>query len=252
MRVRVLPDLDAVAESAARETAEAAQQAITLRGRFLVALAGGRTPALAYRHLAADPWCDSVNWSRVEFFWGDERAVPADDPESNYGLARRALLRPLAIDERRVHRMRAEDPDLAAAAREYASALERIAGAPPVLDLVLLGMGADGHVASLFPGSAALSENERAVVDVRVPATGASRLTLTLPVILSARGVLVQVAGAEKADALRRVLQPGPDADTLPAGRLREAGERVVWLVDASAGSALDPARARTAAPRSE
>lgn len=252
MRVRVLPDRDAVAEMAAREIADAAREAIASRGRFLLALAGGRTPALAYSQLAADPWCDSVDWPRVEFFWSDERAVPPDDPESNYAMARRTMLRPLGIDESRMHRMRGEVEDLASAAREYAAELERLAGKRPVLDLVLLGMGADGHVASLFPGSPALTENGRTVVDVQAPSTGAGRLTLTFPVIVAARGILVQVTGADKAETLRRVLLSNPDARTLPACRLGQAGARVLWLVDeAAAGGKAGPG-ATARAPRSE
>ena len=249
MRVRVLPDRDAVAEAAAREIVGAAQQAITVRGRFLVALAGGRTPALAYSQLAAEPWSDSVDWSRVEFFWGDERAVPPDDPESNYGMVRRTLLRPLGIRDTQVHRMRGEDPDPAAAALEYASELERVAGAPPVFDLVLLGMGADGHVASLFPESTALSENERTVTDVLVPGSRARRLTLTFPVILAARAILVQVTGADKAKALRRVFMSHA-GDTLPAIRLSDAAARVLWLVDATAAGGKDGPGAKARAPR--
>jgi len=252
MRVRVLSDLDAVAEVAAREFAQAAQQAIASRGRFLVALAGGRTPALAYSQLAADPWCDRVDWSRVEFFWGDERAVPPDDPESNYGLARRTMLRPLGIDESRVHRMRGEAEDLGSAAREYGEVLARVAGTPPVLDLVLLGMGADGHIASLFPESPALSERQRPVIDVEEPDTGMRRLTLTFPVILGARSIAVQVTGADKAQTLRRVFLSDPDSVTLPACRLSKAGGRVLWLVDASAAGGRDGPDAIARAPRSE
>jgi len=240
MRLRVLPDSDAVAEAAAREIAAAAQQASMERGRVLLALAGGRTPALAYRRLAADPWRDSVDWPRAEFFWGDERAVPPDDPASNYGMARRTMLRPLGIDEGRLHRMRAEAPDLEAAAREYEADLRRVAGEPPVLDVVLLGMGADGHVASLFPASPALREGDRLVTDVDGPAGGARRLTLTFPAILAARAVLMQVAGADKAGALREVFAADGDADRLPARRLHEAGDRVLWLVDRAAAAALD------------
>lgn len=235
MRLRVFPDADAVAEAAARGFVSAAQAAITERGRFLVALAGGRTPAAAYSQLAAEPWRDRVDWARVEFFWGDERAVPPDDPRSNYGMARRTLLRSLGIAERQVHRMRGEDPDLESAARDYAAVLERLAGSPPVLDLVMLGMGADGHVASLFPGTDALQESRRSVVHVRVPETGAARLTLTFPVILRARAIVVQVTGADKAGTLGDVFRPGENGAALPARRLHEAADRVLWLVDEAA-----------------
>jgi 6-phosphogluconolactonase len=252
MRVRVLPDLDAVAEMAAREIAEAAQRAITARGRFVLALAGGRTPALAYTQLGLDPWTEAVDWSRVEFCWGDERAVPPDHGESNYAMARRTLLRPLGIDESRVHRMRGEASDLDAAAREYETELTRLAGSPPVLDLILLGMGADGHVASLFPGSPALTETERLVLGVAGPETGRARLTLTFPTILASRQVLVQVSGPDKREAVHRALGlAGAVDEDVPARRLLDAGDRVLWLLDAAAAGDIHNEAGTTALDRS-
>jgi 6-phosphogluconolactonase len=240
MRARVLPDRDALADAAVREFVDAAREAITVRGQFLVALAGGRTPVVAYTRLAAEPWRESVDWSRVHFFWGDERAVPPDDPESNFGVARRALLRPIGIAEDRVHRMRGEDADLERAARDYERELRRFAGEPPVLDLVLLGMGADGHVASLFPGSAAAAEQDRQVVTAVAPTTERRRLTLTFPVLLASRRIVVQVAGRDKAQVVRDVMGGG-SRGMLPAERLHDAGHRVIWLMDAPAGSELEP-----------
>ena len=234
MRARVLPDLDALSDAAAREIAGAAQRAIDLRERFLVALAGGRTPTRTYESLALAPLKDEVDWGSVEFFWSDERAVPPDHPDSNYGMARRTLLTPLGVDDVRVHRMPGEAPDLDRAAREYESELVRCAGARPVLDLVLLGVGADGHTASLFPGTDALAETSRWVVATAKPGSAAGRLTLTFPAILAARQIMVLVTGIDKAEVLQLAMEGGPFAG-LPAQRLQEAGSRVAWFVDADA-----------------
>ena len=234
MRARVLPDTEALAEAAAGEFVDAARSDIGARGRFLVALAGGRTPIGMYGRLASGPLRDEVDWSRVEFFTSDERAVPPDHPDSNFGMARRALLDPLGIDPRRIHRMRGEATDLDAAAREYDEELVTVAGRPPILDLVLLGMGADGHTASLFPGTDALSETSRWVVASAGPGSGSRRLTLTFPAILSARRIMVLVSGADKGETLRR-LKENSELAALPAARLHEAGSRIAWLVEAEA-----------------
>ena len=234
MRARVLPDAEALADAAAREFVDAAKGDIALRGRFLVALAGGRTPVAMYERLASGPLRDEVDWPRVEFFTGDERAVPQDHPDSNIGMARRTLLDPLGIDTARVHRMRGEAADLDEAARAYEEELLRVAGTPPSLDLVLLGIGADGHTASLFPGMEALSETNRWVVASDGPAPGSRRLTLTFPAILAARRIMVLVSGADKGETVRAVMHGGA-LRALPAERLHDAGSRVTWLVEAAA-----------------
>lgn len=234
MRARVLPDMDALADAAAREIAEAARQDIEVRGRFLVAAAGGRTPVNTYQRLANGPVREAIDWSRVEVFTSDERAVPPEHPESNFAMLRRTLLDPVGIPPERAHRMRGEAQDLDAAAREYEEALVRTAGEPPVLDLVILGVGADGHTASLFPGASALSETKRWVVASTGPEGTGRRLTLTFPTILAARRIMVLVAGADKMNTLRRVMAGGAEAP-LPAERLHEAGSRVVWMVEEQA-----------------
>jgi 6-phosphogluconolactonase len=234
MRARVLPSVDALAEAAAREIVDAAQRAIALRDRFLVALAGGRTPIRTYEALASPPLKDEVDWGGVEFFWSDERAVRPEDPDSNYGMARDVLLAPLGIEDRRVHRMAAEGKDLDRAARDYEAELVRVAGVPPVLDLVLLGIGADGHTASLFPGTPAPAEANRWVVASRRPDSTGGRLTLTFPTIFAARQIMVLVAGVDKAEALHLAMEGGP-VMSLPSQRLQEAGSRVAWFVDADA-----------------
>jgi 6-phosphogluconolactonase len=234
MRARVLPDVVALAEAAAREIISAAQRAIALRGRFLVALAGGRTPIRAYEALASQPLKDEIDWGAVEFFWSDERAVPPGHRDSNYGMAREVLLAPLGIDSRRVHRMAGEATDLHRAARDYEAELVRCAGVPPVLDLVLLGIGADGHTASLFAGTAEPAEANRWVVASKRPDSAGGRLTLTFPTIFAARQIMVLVAGADKAEALHLAMEGGPSM-ALPSQRLQEAGSRVAWFVDADA-----------------
>jgi 6-phosphogluconolactonase len=226
--------MDALADAAAREIADAARQDIEARGRFLVALAGGRTPVNTYQRLAKAPFREAIDWSRVEVFTSDERAVPPGHPDSNFAMVRRTFLEPVGIPSERAHRMRGEADDLEAAAGEYEEALVRAAGKPPVLDLVILGVGADGHTASLFPGAGALSETSRWVVATTGPEGTGRRLTMTFPTILAARRIMVLVAGADKTETLRRVMAGGAEAP-LPAERLHEAGSRVVWIVEEQA-----------------
>jgi 6-phosphogluconolactonase len=192
-----------------------------------------------YERLAADT---ELDWARVEFFWGDERPVPPEHPDSNFAMAQAALLRPLGIDPGRIHRIEGERGDLAAAARDYEEELAKTCGAPdgrpPILDLVLLGMGADGHTASLFPYTAALSEARRWVVANDVPQLSTRRITITFPLIERARSSLVLVTGGSKSDALAEVLEGPLDPQRLPSQRLR-ALACVDWLVDAAAASRL-------------
>jgi 6-phosphogluconolactonase len=240
MRFHRLHDAETVAHEAAAAIAEAGREAIGERGIFTLVLAGGDTPRRLYERLAAG----AIDWSRVEFFWGDERSVPPEHPDSNFGMARAALLRPLGIDPRRIHRIEAERGDLDAAARDYERELAAIAGGtldgpPPQLDLVLLGMGADGHMASLFPYTAALAESRRWVVANDVPRLATRRITVAFPLIERARDVFLLVCGESKAAALAEVLEGGWDPARLPAQRLRERPGRVDWFVDAAAASRL-------------
>jgi len=244
-RFIVLPTPAAVAEAAADRIVASARNAIRRRGRFVIALSGGSAPRLVYPLLAAPPRRDAIDWSRVEFFWGDERAVAPDDPESNYGLARRLLLDHLpGIREASVHRMPADDPDHAAAAGRYENELRRIFALPPGgrrrprIDLIWLGMGPDGHTASLFPGSRVLFERARWVALATAPKTSpvAARMTFTLPLINAARTALFVVAGADKAAAMRSIQARSP---ALPAARVRAAS--TLWLLDAAAAGAASP-----------
>jgi len=235
MRFTVLPDAPSASAAVADRFVELAVDAIEARGIFRVALSGGGTPKSVYPLLLAPERRDAVDWSRVEFFWGDERSVPPDHPESNFGVAYQMLIAQLPdVRQDRVHRMPAEGPDLHAAALSYESELRLAFGArgdePPAFDLIWLGMGPDGHTASLFPGSEALAETERWVVGNWAPHPQAWRMTLTFPVLNAARAVIFAVAGADKADAIRRIRAGGSG---LPAERV--AGDQVEWLIDAAA-----------------
>jgi 6-phosphogluconolactonase len=234
-RVTVLPDPAAVAEATADRFIAAAGSAIAERGIFRVALSGGSTPKAVYPLIAGTPRRDEADWSAVEFFWGDERAVPPDDPESNFGVAYQMLISRLpGARPDRIHRMPADAPDLETAALAYEAelrlAFEASGSDPPAFDLIWLGMGPDGHTASLFPGSTALTERERWVVATWAPGPQAWRMTLTYPVLNAGRDVIFVVTGADKADALRRIVAAGSG---LPAEGVRATA--VEWIVDAEA-----------------
>lgn len=234
-RFRVLPDASAVAEATADRFVAAARGAIEANGIFRVALSGGSTPKAAYPLILEPARRDTVDWSRVEFFWGDERAVPPDDPESNFGVAYQMLIAQLPnVRPELVHRMPAEAPDIDAAAMSYESEIRLAFGArgdtPPAFDLIWLGVGPDGHTASLFPGTAALEEERRWVVANWVPQQDTWRMTFTYPLLTVARDVIIVVTGADKADPIRAIRASGSG---LPAERV--SGERVEWIVDADA-----------------
>ena len=231
----VLRDPAAVADEAARHVVALATSAIDATGRFTVALSGGSTPRALHAQLAT-AHSDAIDWARVEFFWSDDRAVPPDHPDSNYRMARETLLDPLGIDGSRVHRIRGEDPEPDHAADEYARSLAAsLPGELPIFDLVLLGMGADGHTASLFPNTAALDIEDRTVVASHAPKPPVNRITLTFPVLLQARAIRVLVTGADKAATLSTVLHGPPDARRWPAQRLAAARGDLRWLVDSAA-----------------
>jgi 6-phosphogluconolactonase len=241
----VLADAPALAASAARRFSALADEAIATRGRFAVALAGGSTPAGLYRLLAGPPYAGEIDWSRMLVFFGDERCVPPEHPDSNYRMARETLLDHVPVAS--VHRIRGEDPpDVAAGAceRELRAAFATPSGPPrpgrgACFDLVLLGMGDNGHTASLFPRSPALHERERWAVAARVDAQPPLRITITVPVINAAAEVVILVAGADKAPMLRRVLRAPADPEELPVQLVAPSAGRLRWLVDAAAAAEL-------------
>ena len=237
--VQILPTKSDVARRAAEEFVRAAAASVQERGAFSVALAGGSTPLGMYELLAGEPYRSQVEWERVLFFWGDERCVPPDDPESNYGAAAAALVSGLGLPGANVHRMHGElDPHEASVAYEH-EVRHTIGGEPPRFDLILLGMGDDGHTASLFPGTDALGETGRIVVANHVPKLDAWRLTFTSTLINAAHQVLFLVTGEGKAEALRAVLEGEPDPDTYPSQLVRPKDGRLLFLLDEPAAGLL-------------
>ncbi len=236
--LRVAADPAALAVQAAEEFLRRARQAVEARGTFRVALSGGSTPLALFRQLALSAADPTIPWASIDWFWGDERCVPPDHPESNFRAADEELLARLDVPVDRVHRIRGElAPEKAAA--EYESELRRAfalrAGEVPRFDLVLLGLGIDGHTASLFPGTAALTERERLAVSNWIPKLGTHRITLTFPVLNRAACVIFLVAGADKALTLRRVLYDEPTPETLPAQGVRPEEGELIWWMDRAA-----------------
>jgi 6-phosphogluconolactonase len=226
--------LPALVEAAAAHIQQLAARAIAARGRFRVALAGGSTPRALYPKLVT-----AIDWTRADIFLGDERTVPPDDPQSNYRMVRETLLEPASVPEANVFRWRAESADLDSAARDYEQAL-RARDAPPLLDLALLGLGPDGHTASLFPGTTALTVDDRLAVAVDVPAMATRRLTLTYPALLGAAEVLFLVTGHDKRAALADVVRPG---STLPAARIVNRSGPIWIFCDREAGQDITSSR---------
>lgn len=264
--VDVHPDAASLIRAAADRIRRAAAESIAARGRFVVALSGGSTPKRLFALLAEDgrtadpavrrPAAPPVRrpdlqvrrdaaawWQDTEFFWGDERSVPPDHPDSNFRMAREAMLAPLGVPDARIHRMRGEASDVDAAAREYereiAAVLGLAVGEWPRFDLVLLGMGPDGHTASLFPGTAALDERSRVVVANHVAALDTWRLTLSAPAINNARDVVFLIEGAGKADRLKDVLEGPREPHRLPSQLIAPAEGTLIWMVDAAAAARL-------------
>ncbi len=237
--IQVLSAKSDVARQGAEEFVRAAAESVQQRGAFSVALAGGSTPLGMYELLAEAPYRSRVAWERTLLFWSDERCVPPDDLESNYGAAAAALVSGLGLPAANVHRMQGErDPHEAALAYEQA-VRHAIGGEPPRFDLVLLGMGDDGHTASLFPGTDALGETGRLVVANHVPKLDAWRLSFTSTLINAAHRVMFLVTGEGKAEALRAVHEGEPDPDTYPSQLVRPTEGRLLLLLDEPAARLL-------------
>lgn len=239
--VTVFEDQNSLLQGAANQIVEMAQAAIEVRGFFFWVLSGGSTPAPLYEILAKPPYADKIDWRRVHLFFGDERAVPPNHTDSNFGMVVRTLLQHIQIPKRNVHRIAGEKkPDVAAA--QYAHELRALyKDAPPLLDLVLLGMGNDGHTASLFPGTDAVYENEQWVVAHYVESQNAHRITLTPGLLNQAQNVAFLVSGAGKAEMLKTVLQGAYNPARYPAQVIRPANGQLLWWVDADAARLLNP-----------
>jgi len=239
-RVQRFKDPEAVARAAAERWLDTAVRAVQKQDHFVVVLAGGSTPALLYRRLTEPPFRDKVPWARTYFVFGDERCVGPDHESSNYRMARETLLGPLEIPDHRVLRMKGEDKPVDAARRYEVRLGDLFLTRPkPGFDLVLLGIGTDGHTASLFPGTAALDETERWVVANEVPQLGAWRLTLTFPALNSAGRVLFLATGEKKARIVAEAFGGVEHAEPYPCERVAPPGARREVLIDRDAAALL-------------
>jgi len=243
--VRVYPDADAVAHATARLFVDYAWQSIARDGRFSVALSGGNTPRAFFELLGSNQFRGQVDWAKVRVFWSDERAVPPAHPDSNYGMARRELLLRVGIPQANVHRMEAEKANIGRAAHAYEEVLRRYLELDhrgfPRFHLIFLGMGEDGHTASLFPGTGFTSQTLRWVSTPMIPRLNARRMTLTLPVLEAAQRVVFLVVGAQKAETLRAVLEEKTEP-AYPAQMVRPLNGLRLFLVDEAAAARLVPA----------
>jgi 6-phosphogluconolactonase len=234
--VRVCADARDLSEQAAAATATTIGDAVRRHGRCFLVLSGGHTPRALYERLAST-YRDQIPWSQVHAFWGDERYVAPDAAASNYRMVRESLLDRVPLPPRNVHPMPTGLASPDAAARDYERTIRDEVGGAPAFDLVLLGLGEEGHTASLFPHSIALDETARWVVAVSVPAEPPTRLTLTLPAITAAARIFVLVSGVAKSPALAHVLDPASSIRDYPAAALRAAAGRVTWWVDRDAAT---------------
>jgi 6-phosphogluconolactonase len=249
--VFVYPNPEEVARAAARLFVDYAWQAISRHGKFMVALSGGNTPRAMFQVLASTEFRGQVDWAKVHVFWSDERAVPPEHPDSNYGMARRELLLRVPLPQANVHRMEAERANIGRAAHDYEEVLREHLELDdrgfPRFHLILLGLGADGHTASLFPGTRVTRQTSRWVSTPTVAKLNARRMTLTLPVLDAALRVVFLVVGAEKAEILRAVLLGKADPP-LPAQMVqpRDDGAKL-FLADQAAAALLEPVTPQTA-----
>ena len=246
--IQVFDDDNALADAAARTIVEIAEKAVAARRRFTVALAGGITPRATYERLASSPLREQMPWDRTWIFFGDERSVPPDHPESNYRMANAALLSKVPVPAAQVARIRGEAEDAEVAAAEYTRVITDAFGSRrgelPSFDLILLGMGVDGHTASLFPGSPVLKEVFRPVAAVHAAAASIpQRLTFTFPLINAAARVMFLVAGSEKAKVIKAVMTESGSG--LPALMVRPTNGRLTWLLDRPAAALLGPGKSR-------
>lgn len=236
---RIFPDIDALGHAAIEECVRAANEAVSAKGKCLIALSGGHTPEHANRIWASE-YRDKMPWAKTHFFWGDERFVAADDPKSNYRMARETLFKNVAVPPENIHPISAGVGQPDDAAKEYERVLRTFIGdAGPSFDVLFLGVGVEGHTASLFPDSPALGEEKRWVVGVRAPAEPPIRISLTFPLLRRARATYFLVAGADKQGIVATLRRNAPaETSKLPVAMLKPEGE-VIWFLDKAADGAL-------------
>jgi len=243
--IHIFPDAGSVERAAAEMFVEHGRSAVATRGKFSVALAGGSTPRRLYARLAEEqgPFRQQVAWDRTHFFWGDERHVPPDHADSNYRMANEAMLSRVPVPPENIHRIKGENPDAGQAANDYAAELRTSFNAMqlPGFDFILLGMGPDGHTASLFPGTTALHERERWVVSNWVEKFKTDRVTMTAPLLNNAACIVFLVQGEEKAESLREVLYGERNPDLYPSQLIEPVSGDCHWLMDGAAAKLLPP-----------
>lgn len=242
MQIAIYPDIDKISSEAANYVVRVAREASAARGLFTLGLSGGSTPGKLYSLLAGEPYRSQINWEVVHIFWSDERCVPPDDAQSNYHLAYETMLSKLQLLPQQIHRMPADRPDRQQAAEDYAGEIRRVLGnqGTPVFDLLQMGMGPEGHTASLFPHQSSLREQTQLVIPVSVPKPPPDRLTFTPPLLQSARHLLYLVTGADKADALYEVVEGLDQPEEYPTQLItRKAAGNVTWMVDSACARKL-------------
>jgi 6-phosphogluconolactonase len=234
VQIAIFDDKHTLSQHAAEYIMRIAQESIDRYGHFTIALTGGTTPGEAYSLLASEPIKSQIDWRLVHIFWGDERCIPHNNPESNFYLAQEVLLDKIAIPKSHIHPVPADQPDRDAASQAYTVEMQYTFGTDgiPRFDLIHLGMGPEGHTASLFPHQASLHEKNRLVMPVSVPKPPPDRLTFTPPLLNAARNVLFSVTGSEKAEALHAVLEGEYQPDEYPAQIVRPTNGEVMWMLD--------------------
>ena len=242
MQVVIYPDTNTLSHAAAEYIVQCTNEAFASHGRFFIALSGGSTPRVLYGLLGNEPYKSQIDWSLVEIFWSDERCVPPESSDSNYYLAQEVLLSKIPISAGQIHRMPADKADRDAASLEYTQEMQRVFGTTgvPSFDLLQLGMGPEGHTASLFPHQESLQEQQRLVMPVTVPKPPPPRLTFTPPLLNSAHHILFLVTGADKADAVQAVLESGYQPEEYPAQIVRPPHGEVTWMLDTAAAEKLN------------
>ncbi len=235
--MRILSSPEDLARAAAEHFVSRNRTAVEERGSFSVALSGGSTPKLLFELLASEPFRDQIAWSSIQFFWSDERHVPPDHPDSNYRMANEAMLARVPVSKNNVHRVPSENPNAAQAASDYEQTLiETTQQSLPRLDLILLGLGTDGHTASIFPGSEVLHETKQLVVAPWVEKFQTYRITMTLPLLNNGASIVFLVSGSEKAKIVKEVLE---GSEKYPAQAVKPTNGELLWMLDEDAASEI-------------